>query len=85
LDLAPLFLFLGLESCKCGLDLSFGDEVVAGAKSDGCLVFCLFFLLLCQLGMNPNPSTPVFFTMLAPVTEPILGFSSSLSFPLLSL
>jgi hypothetical protein len=23
--------------------------------------FCLFFLLLCQLGMNHNPSMPVFF------------------------
>jgi hypothetical protein len=33
--------------------------------------------------LNPNPSTLVFLTMLAPVTEPVLGFSSSLSSPLL--
>jgi hypothetical protein len=29
LDLAPLF-FLGLESCRGGLNLSFGDGVTVG-------------------------------------------------------
>jgi hypothetical protein len=43
---------------------------------------CLFFFFLCRLGMNPNPSTPVIFTMLAPVIELVLSFSSSLSSPL---
>jgi hypothetical protein len=27
------------------------------------------FLLLCRLGLNPNPSTPVFLTMLASITD----------------
>jgi hypothetical protein len=29
LDLVPLFLFLSLESCRCGLDSSSGDGVSA--------------------------------------------------------
>jgi hypothetical protein len=45
----------------------------------------LLFFFLCLLGMNPNPSMPVFFTVLAPVTVPVLGLSSSPSSPLLSL
>jgi hypothetical protein len=35
--------------------------------------------------MNPNPSTLVFFTTLALVADLVLGFSSSLSSPLLLL
>jgi hypothetical protein len=37
------------------------------------LFLFLVFLFLCRLGMNPNSSTPVFFTTLAPVTELVLG------------
>jgi hypothetical protein len=40
--------------------------------------FCLLFFFLCRLGMDPNPSMPVFFNVLVPVTEPVLDFSSSL-------
>jgi hypothetical protein len=46
-------------------------------------LFFLFVFIFVLVRVDPNPSTLVFLTVLAPVAKPVLGFSSLLSSSLL--
>jgi hypothetical protein len=84
-DLVLLFLFVSscvmlvqasiralamVPASQCHLASSFASYVLDLLT----LSFSCCFSWMCQLGLNPNPSTPVFPTVLMPVIESVLSF-----------